>query len=87
MWPPNQKAGCVTHRAEIGADVARVGGEYEKNDELRQPVGVVFAKIAGDAAPRGSADAAADLLDRGHQRIAEEHRPADSDPSCAPACE
>jgi hypothetical protein len=52
MWPPNQKAGCVTHRAEIGADVARVGGEYEKNDELQQPVGVVFAEIAGDAAPR-----------------------------------
>ena len=34
-------------------------------------------EIGGDAAPGDAADPGADLLDRGHQRIGEHHRPAD----------
>jgi len=44
---------------------------------LQQPIRIVRAKVAGDALPCGSPDARTDLLDRHHQRVAEEHGPTD----------
>jgi hypothetical protein len=37
------------------------------------------AEIAGDAMSRGAAEAGADLLDRHHQRIGQQHGPADAE--------
>jgi hypothetical protein len=37
------------------------------------------AEIAGDAMSRGAAEAGANLLDRHHQRISQQHGPADAE--------
>src|SRR5262249_12075950 len=47
---------------------------------MQQPAGVMRANGAGDAVTRGAADAGAGLLDGDHQRIAEQHGPADGEP-------
>ena len=69
----------VRHCAEVGADIDRVGDEQQRHDDLQQPVRIVPAEIAGDAMPRGAAEAGADLLDRHHQRIGQQHGPADAE--------
>ena len=69
----------VRHGAEVGADIDRVGDEQQRHDDLQQPVRIVPAEIAGDAMPRGAAEAGADFLDRHHQRIGQQHRPADAE--------
>src|SRR3954453_20264684 len=39
----------------------------------------MLAEVAGNAMPRGAAEAGADLLDRHHQRIGQQHCPADAE--------
>jgi len=73
----DQQSERAGHRAEVGADVDRVGDEKKRNDPLQQPVGIVLAQIAGDPFPRRTADPGADLLDRRDQRVGEQHDPRD----------
>src|SRR5262249_35403598 len=49
-------------------------------DALEQPVGIVLTKIAGEPFAGNSSDSCADLLNRNHQRIGEEHGPRDREP-------
>ena len=77
--PSDEKLARVRHGAEVGADIDRVGDEQQRHDDLQQPVRIVPAEIAGDAMPRGAAEAGADLLDRHHQRIGQQHGPADAE--------
>ena len=44
--------------------------------DVQQPARVMRADVAGDALAGDPADARADLLDRRHQREAEQHHPA-----------
>ena len=46
------------------------------DDRVEQPARIVHADVAGDAVAGHPADARADLLDRRHQREAEQHHPA-----------
>ncbi len=48
------------------------------DDAARQPARIMAAQIAGDAEPGNAADARADLLDRRHQRIAEQQGPGEA---------
>jgi hypothetical protein len=79
MRPADPKAGRVAHGAEIGADIDRIGDEQQGDDRLQQPIWIVNPQVAGDAFSGGAADPPADFLDHGHQRIAEQHQPADGE--------
>ncbi len=79
LRPADQQVDRVRHGAKVRADIDRVGGEHERDDALQHPVRIVPADVAGDAVAGGPADARADFLDRHHQRIAEQHRPADGE--------
>ena len=49
---------------------------------------IMLANIARNTAAGDPPNPAADLLDHGHERIAEKHGPGlTAKPSCAPACE
>ena len=64
------------HRAEIGAQIDDVRKQQQPDDRAKQPARVMRADVAGDALAGDAADARADLLDRHHQREAEQHHPA-----------
>ena len=66
----------IAHGAEIGAEIDHIGDEQQAHDEAQQARRVVLPQIAGDALAGDAADAGADLLDRRHQRKAEQHDPA-----------
>ena len=73
----DQEGERIAHGAEVGADIDRVGDQEKGDDALQQPGRIVLANIAGDAMSGRAADAGADLLNRAHQRIGEEHCPGD----------
>ncbi len=50
--------------------------QQQPDDRVQQPGRVMRADVAGDALAGHAADARADLLDRRHQREAEQHHPA-----------
>ena len=64
------------HRAEIGAEIDRVRDQQQPDDRVEQPARVMRADVAGNALAGDPAHARADLLDRRHQREAEQHHPA-----------
>src|SRR5262249_12083280 len=51
---------------------------HEPDQQMEQPGGIVAPDVAGDAAAGHPADARADQLDRRHQGIAEQQRPAEA---------
>lgn len=75
LWAPQDEVARVGHGAEVGIDVEDVCGGQQSYEDLQKPVRVVLAEVSGEAATRRSADASAYHLDRGHQRIGEQHRP------------
>ena len=64
------------HRAEIGAEIDDIRHEQQPDDRAQQPGRVMRADVAGNALAGHPAHARADLLDRRHQREAEQHHPA-----------
>jgi hypothetical protein len=69
----------VRHCAEIGPDIDRVGDEQQRHDQSQKPARIVPAQVSSDAVSGRAADARADVLDRDHQRIGEQHGPADAE--------
>ena len=49
--------------------------EEKPDDPLQKPSRIVLSNIAGNSFAGGSSDARTDLLDRHHERVAEQHRP------------
>jgi hypothetical protein len=76
--PANEQPCCIRHCGEIRGDVDGVGGEEQRHHDIQNPTGVMPADIARYAVPGDAADAGRNLLDRRHQRKAEQHRPADA---------
>ena len=64
------------HCAEIGAEIDRIRNQQQSDDRVEQPARIMRANVAGNPLPGGAAHARADLLDRRHQREAEQHHPA-----------
>ena len=81
----DQQCQHVPHRAQIGADVDDVGEQQQAHDDPQQPGRIVRADIAGDPHSGHTADAGADLLDRGHQREGEQHHPAHAKAELCPS--
>ena len=80
----DQELRRIRHRGEIGSDVYRIRDEQQRHDHPQQPTGIVPAQISSDAVTRGAADARADLLDRCHQRVGQQHGPADVETELRP---
>jgi hypothetical protein len=74
---PDEETNGIAHRAKVGTDVDDIGYKQKHDDEWQQPCRVMLAQIGGYAVPSRATDPGANFLDRGHQRIAEEHRPGD----------
>jgi len=56
-----------------------IGKEQQTDDAVDEPRRIVSAQVPCDAMTRRSTDARTDFLDRGHERVREQHRPADSE--------
>ena len=52
--------------------------DEQADQHIEQRRGIMPAHIAGEAAPGHAADLRADHLDRAHQRIGQEQRPAEA---------
>jgi hypothetical protein len=78
--PADEQLQRITHRSQVCTEIDRVREKQERNDNFEQPVRVVPADIAGKPAAGYAADPSADLLDRHHQRIGEQHSPANAKP-------
>ena len=76
--PVDQQLQRRRHRAEVGADVDRVGDDQQTDQRIEQRRRIVAAHVAGEPAAGHAADLRADLLDRAHQRIGEQQRPAEA---------
>lgn len=63
------------HCRRVRADVDRVGDEQQGDQGQNQAFGHDFAEIGRRALAGDPADAGADQLDRGHQRIGQRHGP------------
>jgi len=74
----------IRHRAGVGTDIDRVGEEQKRHDDLQEPIRVVPAQIAGDPMTRRASEPSADFLYRHHQRIGQQHRPADAKAQLCP---
>src|SRR5262245_14502817 len=74
----NEQPCCIRHCGEIRGDVDGVGGEQQRYHHMQHPSGIMPADIARYAVPRDAADAGGNLLDRRHQRKAQQHGPADA---------
>ena len=68
----------IRHRAEVGADIDRVGDEQQRHDDAAARSGSA-GRDCRRCRAGGAADAGADLLDRDHQGIGEQHCPADAE--------
>jgi hypothetical protein len=66
------------HRAEIGANVDRVGDQQQSDQRIEQRRRIVLAHVTGESAPRHAPDLGADHLDRAHQRIGQQQRPTEA---------
>jgi hypothetical protein len=66
------------HRPKIGAQVDKVGNKQQQHDAARQPCRIMPPQITSDAKAGHPADPRADLLDRCHQRVAEQQRPGEA---------
>jgi hypothetical protein len=73
--PTDEQAQRFAHRSEVGPEIDDIGNQKHSDDPPQQPCWIVGADIAGDPLAGYPADARADLLNRGHQRIAEQHDP------------
>jgi hypothetical protein len=74
----------IRHRAEIGSDIDRIRDEQQGYDHSQQPSRIMTAQISCDAMARRASDARADLLDRCHQRVSQQHGPADVEAELRP---
>jgi hypothetical protein len=74
----------IRHRAEIGSDIDRIRDEQQGYDHSQQPSRIMTAQISCDAMARRASDARADLLDRCHQRVGQQHGPADLEAELRP---
>jgi hypothetical protein len=74
-WPADQQSQSIGHRSEIRADIDRICQKEQRDDALEQPVGIVLTKIASEPFAGNSSYSRADLLNRNHQRVGEEHGP------------
>jgi hypothetical protein len=79
LRPADQEIDRVPHCAEILADIDRVGDHQEGYDAVEQLARIASHDIPGDAAPGGPPDAGADLLDRRHHRVGQQHCPANGE--------
>ena len=75
---PGDEARRVGHGTQVGADIDRVGDEQQPDEKESQPGGVMAAKVAGEPVAGGAADPRADHLHGRHQRVGEDHRPAEA---------
>jgi len=73
--PLDQERERVTHGPQIGSNVDGVRNQQQTDDAVKEPARVVLPDVSGNALPGRAPDLRADLLDRHHQRIAEQHGP------------
>ena len=65
------------HRAKVRSDIYRVGDQEEADQRIEHRGRIVTAHVFGEAMPGDPSDLGADHLDRAHQRIGEQERPAE----------
>jgi len=61
--------------AETSAEIENVGDAQQRNDSVKQRLGIVFADVFSDALAGDPAQARTDFLDRRHQRKRKQHGP------------
>ena len=72
----DEQAKRCGHGSEIGSEVDRVGDDEQPDKGIEQPRRIMPTDISGEASTRHPAHLSADQLDRAHQRIGEQQRPA-----------